>query len=162
MTREETQRLLVVLGTAYPMYIKNMNSGDKTNLINLYTVMFGEYPVELMMAALNLYIRNNEYPPTIAGLQKQVDLLTHSEDAPAELWGLMLKAISNSLYHASEEFEKLPQVCKDWLHSPSQLRELGLVDSSKVATVIRGQFFNSIGCFQDRERAEKVYRKSCV
>ena len=153
MKREETKQLLQILNTAYPSTYRNMTDEDKRQTLALYYELFKDTPTELVVYALKNYIKANEYPPTPAGLQKQIDRL-QDNTTPAELWTLLDKAISRSAYHYVDEFNKLPKVIQVWLGDPTTLHNLSQQKIEDVQNATRGQFLKSIGAVQDRQKAK--------
>ena len=154
MNREETKQVLKVLSTAYPRYFADMTKADKIDQINLYMDMFCEYPTQIVIAALHSYIRHNEYPPSIAGLQKQIDLLIHKDDK-MELWNTLAAACSRGTRMTAEEFETLPESIREWAGDVGQIKELALMDSVTFNSVIRGQFLKTIPQIIERQEAKK-------
>lgn len=154
MNREETKQVLKVLSTAYPRYFADMTKADKIDQINLYMDMFGEYPTQIVIAALHSYIRHNEYPPSIAGLQKQINLLTHKDDK-MELWNTLAAACSRGTRMTAEEFGTLPESIREWAGDVGQIKELALMDSVTFNSVIRGQFLKTIPQIIERQEAKR-------
>lgn len=154
MNREETKQVLKVLSTAYPRYFADMTKADKIDQINLYMDMFGEYPTQIVIAALHSYIRHNEYPPSIAGLQKQIDLLSCMDDK-MELWNTLSAACSRGTRMSAEEFDALPEVIREWAGDVGQIKELALMDSVTFNSVIRGQFLKTIPQIIERQEAKR-------
>jgi hypothetical protein len=155
MEKYETNQLMKLLSITYPNTYKDFTDAQKIETMTLYYDFFGGYETDIVVQALKNYIKVNQYPPTIAGLQEQIDHLTGSKTAAAELWNAIAKACKNSCYGAVVEFEKLPTECQKWLGGPSALKDLALVDPQIFATVVRGEFLKSIGKIQDREEAVK-------
>ena len=152
MRKEDTQQLLQILGTAYPSTYRTMDAEQKKQTLSLYYELFREVPAEIVVFALKNYIKANEYPPTPAGLQRQIDLLSNNT-TPAELWTLLDKAIGKSAYNYVEEFNKLPEVIQLWLGEPTTLHNLSQQKIEDVQTATRGQFLKSIEAVQDRKKA---------
>lgn len=155
MLKEETGQLLAILEVAYPNNYKNASLEERRNTLSLYYDMFCEYPTPIIVQALKNYIKVNQYPPTIAGLQEQIDFLFNKQD-PAELWNLVKKAVCNSAYNSMKEFEKLPLVCQKWAGTHMTLKELSQVDIDTLNTVTRGQFMKTIGSLNQRELAQST------
>lgn len=154
MDREDTKKVLKILATAYPRYFANMDKGDKIDQVNLYLDMFGGYPTEAVVVALKSYIKDNEYPPSIAGLQKQIDLLLPDENNAVELWNILAKAVKRGSIVTQEEFNRLPKPIRTWCGDLAQLRELGMMDISAFNTVTRGQFLKTVPVLVERENAQ--------
>lgn len=154
MILEETKQLLEILKVSYPNNYKDMNKDQAINTLKLYHDFFGQYPTPLVVQALKNYIKANKYPPTIAGLQEQIDLLTNHGNSNEELWSMVLKAIKNSTYGSVEEYNKLPEECQRWLGGPSGLKDLGMIDTDTVNTVLHGQFLKTIGDIKASKKAQ--------
>lgn len=154
MTLQETQKMLVILKKAYPRYYTESTKEEVQKTVLFYHDMFSEYPVEIVITALKNYIKVNEYPPTIAGLQKQIDLLTHKDDK-MELWNTLAAACSRGTRMTAEEFETLPESIREWAGDVGQIKELALMDSVTFNSVIRGQFLKTIPQIIERQEAKK-------
>lgn len=155
MTLQETQKMLVILKKAYPRYYTESTKEEVQKTVLFYHDMFSEYPVEIVVTALKNYIKVNEYPPTIAGLQKQIDLIAPEEDTDIELWNEFEKACRKGSRITQEEFESLSEPIKKWCRDVSQIRDLSKLDSGTFNTVIKGQFLKTITKLKEREKALK-------
>ena len=143
-------KLLAILQISYPSTYRNMDQEEKRQTLSLYYDMFCEFPTPIIVQALKNYIKVNQYPPTIAGLQEQIDMIANKE-TPAELWNLVKKAICRSSYNSLEEFEKLPPSCQKWAGSHMTLKELSQVDIDNLNTVTRGQFLKTIESIRQKD-----------
>lgn len=155
MERHETKALLKVLSTAYPRAYAAMSAEEKTELMRLWHEMFAEYPGELVGQACRNYIKANEFPPTIAGLMTQIELLT-GNDSTAEAFNALEKACRNGYYHSAEEFAKLPENVQRWLGDATTLKELAQLPPDKFATVVRGEFLKSYPEIRKKAEAQKA------
>lgn len=154
MQKQDIKQLMTVLKVAYPSNYRDMTEEEMRQTASLWYEMFAEYEVILVVKALNNYIKANKYPPTIAGLQEQIDLLTNHGNSNEELWSMVLKAIKNSTYGSVEEYNKLPEECQRWLGGPSGLKDLGMIDTDTVNTVLHGQFLKTIGDIKASKKAQ--------
>lgn len=154
MEKTDTNKVMEVLSTAYPNTYAKMPNEQRQKTMALYYEMFGQYPTEIVIYALKNYISENEYAPTIAGLTKQIQLLTRNDDTAADLWNKVLRAMQNGLYGYKEEFDKLPPATQRWVGRPEALREFAQMDSHTVNTVTRGEFLKSISHVQEAQRAD--------
>lgn len=159
MREDDIKQLLTILKLNYPATYRDMSIGDRRALVKLWMDAFGGLDVQIVGQALKNYIKANKYPPTIAGLQEQIDLLIGSDNTD-ELWRLMMKAVRNSGRDAKGEFEALPQECKEFVGSPAELRTLGNTDLSTVNTVTRGQFYSRIKTIKERRKAQEQLPES--
>lgn len=154
MRENDIKQLLTILKLNYPATYRDMGVEDRRALVNLWLDAFGGLDVAIVGQALKNYIKANKYPPTIAGLQEQIDLLTGTDNTD-ELWRLLMKAVRNSGRDAKAEFEKLSEECKEFIGSPAELRTLGNTDLSTVNTVTRGQFYNRVKTIKERRKAQE-------
>lgn len=155
MEKEETKQLLAILSVAYPRTYTNTTDDFKRETLMMYFDFFGDYETPLVVQALKNYIKSNKYPPTIAGLQEQLDLITGKNDTDAELFALIEKACKNGYYGHMEEFEKLPKECQRWLGSSETLKSFAQMPEKSVASVVRGEFLKSIGQIKKSEIAQR-------
>ena len=97
MNREEIKQAIKIISTAYPRAYRDMSTEEKQGMLALWEMHFSEVPRAVMGEAIKNYTAVNEYPPTIAGLKKQVDLImSNTEDDKEELWKAILKAAGKS------------------------------------------------------------------
>lgn len=156
MDRNGAKKMLAILQSAYPKNYGNMTKEEMTDTVNLYTDMFSEHDESIVAHALKNYIRKNQYPPTIAGIIEQIDLII-GKQAPADYWNeLMASAKKHNWYYFPQEaFDSLSDVCKRWIGRPSTLKELYVIDGNILNTVIRGEFLKSIGAVITSEEVQK-------
>lgn len=110
----------------------------------------------VVQAAIQKYMANNEFPPTIAGIRKIMNEIINPETGMNEMeaWSLVYKAICNSAYRASEEFEKLPKECQRAIGNPAILREWAGLEIDQVNTVIQSNFMRSYKV--ERKRSQEM------
>lgn len=154
MSENDVKQLLTVLKLNYPAAYRDMSVEERKALVALWLDVFGGLETEIVGHALKNYIKADKYPPTIAGLQEQIDLLVGTDDTD-ELWRLLMKAVRNSGRDAKAEFEALPEECQKFVGSPAELRTLGNTDISVVNTVTRGQFYSRVKQIKRRKQAQE-------
>lgn len=145
MNIDQTKDLLAILEVAYPNHYKKLSDEEKVETVKLYYDFFSHHDARLVVQGLKNYIANNEYPPTIAGLHQHVKALLPSQSEPIQLWNAVVKAVRNSAYKSHEEFNLLPVECREWLGSPTQLKDFSQLEPETLNTVVRGQFLKTIG-----------------
>ncbi len=154
MSENDVKELLTVLKLNYPAAYRDMSIENRKALLALWLNVFGDMEVEIVGHALKNYVKANKYPPTIAGLQEQIDLLLGTDDTD-QLWRRLMKAIRNSGRDAKGEFDRLPEECREFVGSPAELRTLGNTDLATVNTVTRGQFYGRVKHIKERKRARE-------
>lgn len=146
MTREETLQVMALLKAVYPAYYRDMTRKDADAVVNVWSDMFTDEPVQLVAAAVKRLIASDTkgFPPVIGQVKEQIYRLTHKiEMTEQEAWALVSKAISNSSYNSVREFEAMPAqlqaICGDY----RQLYEWSQMDADQVHTVVSSNFMRS-------------------
>jgi hypothetical protein len=73
MTRDDTIKLLAVLFVAYPKFYAGTDQAGKEAAANLWYDMLQEYPPDAVNAAMRQYIKESQWPPTIADIIKRLE-----------------------------------------------------------------------------------------
>lgn len=142
MEREEFKTLVKGMKAVYaqPTFIPDQDA------FNVWFELLKDLPYRQVSVAIQKYMVTERFPPTIADLrEKAAEIIEQQVDKMSELeaWARVRKAIGNSLYHAEEEFERLPEACRIAVGNPSNLREWGLMDSEQVETVEQSHFIRN-------------------
>lgn len=159
MTKKEAMLILATLRAAFPQAYANYTQADTEAAVNLWTEMFdGDTGAEVSAAVKALIAtRTNSFPPAIGEVKEQLYKLRHQNDLKEDdAWNLVVKAVRNSGYHAMEEFDRLPEIVKQCVGSPNQLRDWGLMDSDDFFTVIQSHFLRA---FRARSQSEREMDK---
>ena len=149
MEKQDTKKLMRILQVAYPSTYRNMPDAEKIDTMSLYYDMFKEYDGEVVATALKTYVKTNQYPPTIAGLQKAIDLLLTTASGKNKdinyLWGEFKRAVRN--YNGSngqELFDSLPKEVQGFVINPAGIKDYGMEAPETINTVVRGQFNKTV------------------
>lgn len=157
MTREETLVIMSVLKANYPAFYREMKRADAEAAVNLWAEMFADDEARIVAAAVKAYIASDTrgFPPHIGAIKESIRKITHPDEmSDMEAWGFVSKALSNGLYGAETEFEKLPPVIRRIVGSPAQLREWAAMDSDVVQSVVMSGFRKS---YAARAQSEREY-----
>lgn len=159
MTKNETLKILAVIKVAYPSSFAKFTNNDIETVVNLWEVQFKDYDYKLVNASINTIISTDlsDFAPTIARV-KQVcsELQSPSKISEVEAWQYIKKALSNSIYHAKEEYDKLPAICQKMVGSPSQLSQWAMLDCGEVDTVIHSNFLKGFRGVIESERQQDL------
>ena len=156
MTKDETLKIMSILRAAYPRYYANQSKEDAAGAVNLWHIMLSDHDYKTVMMAIRAVIANLKYPPSVADVIASIQSLTAPRDLePLEAWGLVQKAIRNSLYNADEEFNKLPETIQLAVGSPDALRAWARDDEGATNTVTASNFQRS---YAARLKSIKEYR----
>lgn len=142
MEREEFKTLVKGMKAVYaqPTFIPDQDA------FNVWYELLKDLPYTQANIAIQKYMLTEKFPPTIADIRaKANDIIARVEESMSELeaWSLVSKAISNSGYHAQEEFDKLPEACQRAVGNSSNLKEWAMMESDKVATVEQSHFIRN-------------------
>lgn len=139
MTKDDIKKMIMYLRTGYKGFGEDVNL---TDLVNVWYDVFKDEDVRVVSEATRNYTKASQYPPTIAGIQEQINLIKIPE-TDAELWDRITRAAKNSTYGSVDEFKKLPEVCQQFVGSPTTLKELGQTDPGILQTVVKSGFIRS-------------------
>lgn len=160
MTKKEILMMLNLLKVAYPNFYKNFNKEETEDTVILYETMFKEFDGQIVLLAIKELINTFKYPPTIADIKEKIYQITNKEDkSDSELWECLLKAIRNGNYGSKEEFEKLPDIVKEYVRNPQQLQEMAQMDSDTIHSVVKGQFLKQIANLKQRQKEKDMISK---
>lgn len=142
MERAEFKTLVKGMKAVYaqPTFIPDQDA------FNVWYELLKDLPYEQANIAIQKYMLTEKFPPTISDIRtKANEIVAQVEESMSELeaWSLVGKAISNSGYHAQEEFDKLPEACQRAVGNPSNLKEWAMMESDKVATVEQSHFIRN-------------------
>lgn len=157
MTREETSQALSVLKAAYPDFYRNLSPKEAYSMLEVWSAVFAEEPLELVRYALLELIKTHTgYPPRPGDVSEKIREITAAatgEPTDEQLWHIYRHAIENSSYGAAEEFARLPPVLQRFAGSPSTLRDLARKQDEKTLdTVVKGQFMKQLPAMKERHR----------
>lgn len=155
MTKNETLQILNILKIAYPTFYKNISKQEALDIVDLWSSMFEEDDVLLVIAAVKAFIATDDkgYPPVIGVIKKKMREISHPDTmSEMEAWQLVKKAASNSAYHAKEEFDKLPPTIQKIIGDYQTLKDWGLMDMDKFDTVLQSNFMRSFKISSEREK----------
>ena len=139
MTRDETKIIIRAMSASYP----NFNPKDLSGTVDIWSQMLIDYDYKDISKALQKYILSDSsgFAPSIGQIVGLIDMPMNRE--PLEAWDLVRKAISNSIYNAEEEYNKLPIECQKAIGSTANLKEMAQMDKNTVESVEQSHFIRS-------------------
>ena len=155
MVKEDVIRMLGLLKTAYPNYYKGITKQEAEDTILLYCDMFRECDSRIVIVAIKELINNLKFPPTIADIKEKMDEIVNVKKTPIEHWNELASALRDGIYHSQERFMELSPEVKAFVKNPSQLKEMAMMDSDVVHSVLKGQFLKQIEIIQARNNEDK-------
>lgn len=158
MTVEEADQLMDVLETFYPMAYAKRTDEERLKNSDLWATMFVHDDVRLVLAAVKLFIAEDEkgFPPMPGQIRAKMRLIaSHGELTAAEAWACVKKATPRvgRPGGAAEEFRKLPPIAQKLVGSPAQLRKWANMDSDTLDSVVASTFRKDYQAALEKERA---------
>ena len=159
MTKKETMQLIFIMKAAYPKYFSRISEDEIKYMHEAWSMVMTDYPYEVACAGLKSYIssENEGFPPSPGQIIDRIHKLTERPEerlTESEAWRLVYKAVCNSIYNASEEFDKLPALCQRAVGSPEVLRQWAQEDLDSMS-VIQSNFQRAYRTAQERRAEEK-------
>ena len=159
MNKNETLKILAVIKVAYPYSFTKLTNADIEAMVELWMLQFKDYDYELVNGAINTIISGdlNDFMPTIARIKEVCRMLVSpNQIGEVEAWQYIKNALSNSIYNAKEEFNKLPTICQKIVGSPRQLREWCMLDINETDTVVHSNFLKAFRGVVEHERQQNL------
>lgn len=155
MTREETKKIIMIIASTYP----NFKPNNMSMIVDSWHFFLADYNYNDMAIALKTYVNTSGtgFAPSVdqlIALTRKVETLTQLTEG--EAWTLVSRAVRNGLYHAEEEFNKLPETCQKIVGSPNQLTSWAMGDAEALETVVASNFQRSYRVMIQRERDIKA------
>lgn len=142
MTREETVKIIRIMSDCYPNYKPN----NLSETVDVWQMMLDEYSYNQVSIALKAYVTSDTsgFAPSIGQLVEKIRLVENPRELnEMEAWFLVSKAIRNGFYGSVEEFRKLPDIVKEAVGSPENIRNWATSDYEAIETVIQSNFMRT-------------------
>lgn len=157
MTREETKKILMGIQCSYANFKPKV---PLDFMIEIWTDDLAEYSYQQVYSALKAFKATNTsgFAPDVGQLIDQIHRINEmpSDLTEMEAWAKVRKAIGNSNYHASEEYERLDNISKALVGSPNQLRQWAMAEVEELETVIQSNFMRS---YKAKKEAQKQFKR---
>lgn len=142
MTRDEFKILVKGMKA---VYAQQTFLPDK-DAFDMWFALLQDLPYKLANVAIQKHMLTEKFPPTPAEIREKVAQMIEvpeTEMSELEAWALVRKAIRNSGYHAQEEFDKLPEACREAVGNAANLEEWAKMDYEKVESVGQSHFIRN-------------------
>lgn len=142
MTRDEFKILVKGMKA---VYAQQTFLPDK-DAFDMWFALLQDLPYKLANVAIQKHMLTEKFPPTPAEIREkaaQMMEVPETEMSELEAWALVRKAIRNSGYHAQEEFDKLPEACREAVGNAANLEEWAKMDYEKVESVGQSHFIRN-------------------
>ena len=148
MTDKEVAQLVYVVKATYPKSFEHFSNEDFANLIRGWKMTLEDYSYMQAAAGLKTYFKSDTkgFPPSpgqVVDCIHKIIKPQSDELTGLEAWALVRRAISNSIYNAETEFDRLPKAVQRAIGSPANLREMASLDIEQVETVEQSHFIRN-------------------
>lgn len=141
MNTVETTKMLTFLKIAYPKHYEKQAQEEFTQVAARWCESLQEYSMNLVMDAVELYIKANKEPPTpenIIGIIQQI--LSYGDLSPDEAWELVLSAIKNSVHNSEAEFKNLPLAVQYCVTGAARLKAWAAMPEVNIKCLVEPSF----------------------
>lgn len=132
------------LRVSYPAFYTKLGEDDFSTMVDLWSTIFsGDDSRVVTLAVRDLIQTHTGFPPEIADVRKKITDIVRSatgEPTDEEYWMILRNALSDGIWGAKDNFEKLPAPLKRFCGSPSWIRDHARMSSEVIDSVIHGQF----------------------
>lgn len=139
MNREETLKICLIVQSAYPRHYEHFGDKERHAMSEIWGAVLTDYNYPTVCVGVKAFIATDTkgFPPSPGQIIDHIHKLTEKTEnrlSEGEAWGLVRKAISNGIYGAEEEFNKLPPIVQTAVGSPDVIRTWaqGDIDSMSV------------------------------
>ena len=135
MNKREAAQIITIMQANYPDSFKGKTAEMLMATITLWAQMFEADDAKEVTAAVMAHMAadTNRFMPPVGVIKERLTKLRQPEEmTEQEAWGLVVKAVGNSIWDAKKEFDKLPPVIQRIVGSHTQLREWAVMDSQAL------------------------------
>lgn len=136
MTSSDARKILAILATEYPEAYKTVDVNAK---VALWSTMFADDDPQDVAMAVRAYIATDTkgFAPKVGQIKAEiVKAQTAGAPSAVDTWNHIRRAISNSGYHAAEEYERLSPAERMLVGSPRQLYDWSQMDVETLDSVV--------------------------
>ena len=152
MTREEFSVIAKGMKAVYanPTFIADKDAFD------VWYALLSDLDYALVSQATQDYMKSTSKIPTPADIRNRAEELTRGDElTETEAWALVSKALRNGIYHAQEEFEKLPPLIQRAVGSYEQLT-IWASDNEYKESVASSNFMRAYKTLCERNKRERT------
>ena len=138
-------KIMTYIRASYPKWASELKPDDARLMVEIWMDDLKEYSSDLVMAAVKAHRRVEKWPPTIADIIEKIDVIQGKREVMTgqEAWALVRKALKNGLYHAKQEYDKLPAEIQASIGDHYALKAWAEMSLDELETVIQSQFIKS-------------------
>ena len=155
MTKNEAGVVVKMIATFYPNEFTKTTPEQMKYIVEMWAATCERYKPEQVTAALQQFMATDlkGYAPKPGQL---INLIAAPEDEhdlnESEAWNLVVKAVSNGIYGAEEEFNRLPPLVQKAIGSAYIIHEMAM---REVTSVDESNFKRAYRSELERERLKR-------
>lgn len=158
MNREETIKVCFIIQAAYPQHYSGFSDRERKAMQEVWMSVMEDYDYRVVCAGVKAFIANDVkgFPPSPGQIIDSIHRLTERPENrlnEGEAWHMVYRALCNGIYHAEDEFNRLPPVVQRAVGAPGVLRQWAQDDAQSLA-VIQSNFERAFRTAQQREKEE--------
>lgn len=149
MSEAEVLEVVYTIKAAYPSHYARFTKLDFDNMVSVWDGTLEGYTYGQVSAGLSMFLASDTkgFPPVpgqVIECIKRMQRPVAEDYTNTECAALIRRALSNAVYHAEEEFERLPEICKRAVGTPHNLVEWSQLDTREVETVVMSQIIRAL------------------
>lgn len=159
MTRDEAKKIVRLMMVFFPNYDPQKNGTSLSEAVNAWEVGMSDLPYQVVEDGLVVWANSNhKFAPIVGELRNLILGIANPDDDLDEMkaWFMVVKAVSNSIYNAEPEFERLPSIVQETVGGPNMLYKWATTDEATFNTVIQSNFMRSFRAVKARKAEERA------
>jgi len=157
MNRNEAGVLVKMIANFYQHEYAKVSQEQMKFIVDMWALTCDQYTLDQVMAAFKHYVSIDVtgFAPKPGQVTQYITLADDMKQlSEGEAWSMVLRAASNAIYAADEEFEKLPELVQRAVGSSHVLREIAMEDTSNNS-VTESHFKRSYRQLAEQERMKR-------
>jgi len=125
MNDNEISNVCLMVYATYPHYFEGYDERGKRAIQKVWNAVLADYDYQTVCAGLKAYMANDTkgVPPVPGQIIDYIRKMSDSEISEGTAWDMTYRAMCNGIYHAKEEFNKLPPVLQTIIGTADVLRQ---------------------------------------
>jgi len=152
MDRAETQKILSLIGIAYPRFFTGKDKNRAKTLVDIWCRMFFEEDYRTVGSALKAHLATSPYPPAVSDIKLIIDRLANPQITEYEAWNMVSRAAVRGR-DLKQRYSELPEEIKGFM-SYSDFRDI--VYDESPAGVISSNWQRSFKTYQEHRKFERL------
>ena len=145
-------KCLRALQVTFPNTYGKYSKEDFGALAQVWGIQFGNCTDIQVWTAMQTALAFAEYPPTIADIKSR--MVSNDYESEEDIWHTILAAGRNAIYHAEDEYNKLPEKIRKVIR-PGTLKEIALSDDESLQ-FIKKDILAEYRSYSSKEQSKRL------